>query len=260
MIEGLASQQLLMAEAQVDTSSAVESESAEAAGEAFEGYLVEVMIREMRKTIPDGGLFGGSAMEMFSGLFDQEIAKRIAGDGGFGFGDVVSGQMPAVGSPEAMAPPPILPGSRRARADHGEGWRQPVLSRISSRFGLRSDPFQGTSRMHKGLDFAAPTGTPINPIKPGVVSFAGPRGGFGNAVIVDHGDGYRSVYAHCDEVRVQEGQRVQADSVIATVGSSGRSTGPHLHLEVHRDGTAVDPEQVLGSCDGPDHHHGHDHD
>ena len=99
--------------------------------------------------------------------------------------------------------------------------------------------------MHKGLDIAAPTGTPIHPIRPGTVVSSGKRGGFGNVVIVDHGAGVTSLYAHCNELKVQKGDKVRPGDVIATVGSTGRSTGPHLHLEVHKDGRAVDPMAEL---------------
>ena len=128
--------------------------------------------------------------------------------------------------------------------DHGVG-DMPVEGVITSRFGHRSDPFHNKKRMHKGLDIAAPTGTPIHPIRPGTVVSSGKRGGFGNVVIVDHGAGVTSLYAHCNELKVQKGDKVRPGDVIATVGSTGRSTGPHLHLEVHKDGRAVDPMAEL---------------
>jgi len=128
---------------------------------------------------------------------------------------------------------------------------------VTSKFGARRDPFHGKKRMHKGLDIAAVEGTPITPIRPGTVVSSGVRGGYGNVVVVDHGDGTTSLYAHCHELKVEKGQKVGIGDVIATVGSTGRSTGPHLHLEVHKNGTAIDPLVELEH--GHDHDHDHDH-
>ncbi len=212
--------------------------TAESAAETFEGYMVEMMVREMRKTVPEG-LLSSSAMEMFSGMLDQELSKRIAAGGGLGMGSFIDG----AASRTERAPRPA--GGKRRQPGHLQG-RLPVQGRITSNFGYRRDPFHGAGRQHKGMDIAAPAGTPIRPIRGGEVVFAGRRGGFGNAVIIDHGGGYRSIYAHCERLDVQEGQRVGPADVIGAVGSTGRSTGPHLHLEVHRDGVAVDPAEVLG--------------
>jgi murein DD-endopeptidase MepM/ murein hydrolase activator NlpD len=122
----------------------------------------------------------------------------------------------------------------------------PVEGRISSGFGTRHDPIHGHVREHKGLDFAAPEGTDIRSVRDGVVSFSGERGGYGNLVIVDHGDGLETRYAHCAELLVEEGQKVGAGARIALVGSTGRSTGPHLHLEARKDGVALDPAVLFG--------------
>ena len=231
------------------------------AAKAFEAYMVEMMVKEMRKTIPDG-MFSGESTEIFSGLFDQEISKRIAETGGFGFDEVMGQAL----NGERLAPQPssYIPmvtyqpvASNPAASvhdhdhdhhhlhhDHGPG-EMPVEGVITSRFGLRSDPFHGKTRHHKGLDIAAPTGTPIHPVRPGTVVSSGERGGYGNVVVLDHGDGTTSLYAHCHELKVKKGDKVGYGDVIATVGSTGRSTGPHLHLEVHRDGKAVDPMAEL---------------
>ena len=101
--------------------------------------------------------------------------------------------------------------------DHGPG-EMPVEGVITSRFGLRSDPFHGKTRHHKGLDIAAPTGTPIHPVRPGTVVSSGERGGYGNVVVLDHGDGTTGLYAHCHELKVKKGDKVGYGDVIATVG------------------------------------------
>merc|ERR1712100_883727 len=110
--------------------------------------------------------------------------------------------------------------------------------RISSQFGTRVDPINGTHKHHKGLDIAAPTGTPIKAMRAGTVTYAGPRGSYGNLVIIDHGNGLETRYAHCDSISISKGAVVQAGAPIATVGSTGRSTGPHLHLGVRKNDKA----------------------
>jgi len=123
---------------------------------------------------------------------------------------------------------------------------QPVsnreLSRIASGFGTRIDPVYKTIKFHAGLDFAAPQGTPIYATANGIVSFAGNGGdGYGNHVIIDHGFNYETLYGHMVKVKVQKGERVLRGEVIGWVGSTGKSTGPHLHYEVHKNGQKLDP-------------------
>lgn len=119
-------------------------------------------------------------------------------------------------------------------------WRWPVKGTITSRYGPRGSGF------HHGLDVAADTGTRIYPIRSGVVEFSGYLNNiYGQTVILDHGDGIRSLYAHSSENLVDQGDRVTASSAIAKIGNTGRSTGPHLHLEVYVDGETIDPQQLL---------------
>ena len=91
------------------------------------------------------------------------------------------------------------------------------------------------------MDLGAPTGTPIRPVRPGIVRHAGELNGYGLTVIVDHGDGVKSLYAHMNAIDVQKGDAVMYNSELGQVGSTGRSTGPHLHLEIRRDGELIDP-------------------
>lgn len=133
----------------------------------------------------------------------------------------------------------------------------PAGGRLSSDFGLRSDPFTAETRMHRGVDVAAPMGTPIVAAAAGTVTYAGEMGSYGEIVIIDHGNGIESRYAHQAWVDVAVGQPVAAGDVIGAVGSTGRSTGPHLHFEIRVDGTAVDPEPWFSTIAG--HHVGHDH-
>lgn len=116
---------------------------------------------------------------------------------------------------------------------------------ISSGFGRRSDPLTGRIAMHTGLDFAAPRGTPIFAVGAGVVTFAGRNGAYGNMVEISHGDSYKTRYAHAHTLDVKKGDLVSKGQQIATVGSTGRSTGPHLHLEVFHRGMAVNPARHI---------------
>ncbi len=120
---------------------------------------------------------------------------------------------------------------------------------ISSQFGIRRDPFNGRSRMHKGLDFAGARGTNVFSVGGGVASFVGRKGGYGNVVEVDHGDGLISRYAHLDETLVEEGTVIKKQDRIGLMGSTGRSTGPHLHLELLQAGSQVDPQLYLDGAE-----------
>ncbi|HEX2812479.1 MAG TPA: M23 family metallopeptidase [Sphingopyxis sp.] len=116
---------------------------------------------------------------------------------------------------------------------------------LSSSYGYRSDPFTGAGAMHSGLDFPGPLGTPILAAAPGRVTFVGQRSGYGNVVEVDHGQGILTRYAHLSGFTTQVGAQVAAGQQIAKMGSTGRSTGSHLHFEVRLNGVAVNPRRFL---------------
>ncbi|MDQ6761505.1 MAG: M23 family metallopeptidase [Bacteroidota bacterium] len=123
---------------------------------------------------------------------------------------------------------------------------QPVsnrdLDRIASGFGMRIDPVYGTPKMHKGLDFTAPQGTPVYATGNGTIAEAGfSEDGYGNKVVINHGYGYQTLYGHMVKVKARVGQKVKRGEVIGWVGSTGKSTGPHCHYEVHINGQEVDP-------------------
>jgi murein DD-endopeptidase MepM/ murein hydrolase activator NlpD len=121
----------------------------------------------------------------------------------------------------------------------------PSIGVRSSGFGPRIHPITQEEKMHKGLDIAATTGTPIHVTGDGVVVKSGVATGYGNVVVVDHGYGYRTLYAHASELIAKTGDKVKRGDVIALVGSTGGSTGPHLHYEVLVDGEHVDPRGFL---------------
>ena len=122
---------------------------------------------------------------------------------------------------------------------------QPVmnkdLKRVASGYGMRIDPVYHVRRFHQGMDFTAPTGTEVFATGNAKVEFAGWKQGYGNTVILDHGYGYKTLYAHLYKTLVRKGQKVRRSDVIALVGNTGKSTGPHLHYEVRLNGKAIDP-------------------
>jgi len=143
---------------------------------------------------------------------------------------------------------PHAPDSGDASTDAGFDEVGDVVGggRVSSGFGVRTDPFTHKHAFHHGVDVAAPRGSPIHALSAGRVTVAGPVKGFGNLVEVLTDDGQRVRYAHADRVDVKVGDIVNVGDAVATVGSTGRSTGPHVHVEVRDgDGTAVDPETAL---------------
>lgn len=117
--------------------------------------------------------------------------------------------------------------------------------KYSSRFGNRKDPFTGKSAFHSGLDFAAPKGTNVKSIGSGRVTFAGVKGGYGNTIEITHLNGLISRYAHLSALRVKQGQTVNLNHTIGLVGSTGRSTGAHLHLEIRKNNEAINPDRFI---------------
>lgn len=125
------------------------------------------------------------------------------------------------------------------------GFVRPVPGAISSGFGVRIHPITGTKRMHNGVDMNASQGDPIRAAKAGTVILASVKGGYGNTVMIDHGGGMVTLYAHQSKIGVSVGQKVAAGTVIGYIGSTGDSTGPHLHFEVRINGNPVNPSKYL---------------
>ena len=120
---------------------------------------------------------------------------------------------------------------------------------FTSNFGIRTDPFQGTARMHAGVDIPGPVGTPVYATADGTVDEAQRAGGYGNMIEIDHGKGIATRYGHLSKILVASGTHVTRGELIGLMGSTGRSTGPHLHYEVRIDGKAVNPAPFLTSTD-----------
>ncbi len=151
---------------------------------------------------------------------------------------ILEGRTATVAATPAPKHTPIQgdkPWSRLVRGEH----------RLSSNYGMRADPFSGKPAFHEGLDIAAAAGTPIHPFRAGKVSFSGWKKGYGKAIVVRHAGGLESIYGHAGSVSAKVGDRVYQHTELGKVGSTGRSTGPHLHFEVRRRGKAVNPTRYL---------------
>ena len=122
---------------------------------------------------------------------------------------------------------------------------KPVKSRITSNYGTRNDPFTGKPKKHRGIDFAGKIGTELMAVAPGRVVSAGERVGYGTTVEIDHGLGFTTLYAHLSQINVSRGDWVRPGTVIGLAGSSGRSTGPHLHYEIRYKGAPFDPTKFV---------------
>ncbi|ACG73735.1 Peptidase M23 [Anaeromyxobacter sp. K] len=203
--------------------------------------LEAMLLREIVKT--SGAFRGGegAGAGVRADLFADALSDAVARSGGIGLAGEITRSLGGPGDPAPAAPAgPAMP-----RGVAPGALAAPLQGRLTSAFGPRADPFTGAATRHDGVDVAAPEGTPVRAPAAGVVVRAGPRGGYGNAVEVDHGGGLLTLYGHAAEVRVRPGQVVAAGDELALVGSTGRSTGPHLHFEVRMRGRAIDPARAL---------------
>jgi murein DD-endopeptidase MepM/ murein hydrolase activator NlpD len=210
----------------------------------------------LRQMLRSSGVYGGGegpGASVREDLFVNALADAVESAGGLGIADMLARSMGAAPGSAAPAPrlapsPSLLPAravTPLAAAGPLPGEVLPLAGHVGSGFGMRTDPFTHQPRRHDGVDVGAPEGAPIRATADGVVRSAGPRGGYGYAVEIDHGNGLTTLYGHASELLVEAGQTVQAGQEIARVGSTGRSTGPHLHFEVRVGGRAVDPARVL---------------
>ena len=121
----------------------------------------------------------------------------------------------------------------------------PVKGWLTAGFGYRRSPFTGLRQMHEGVDISNSVGTPVIAPADGMVSYAGPLGGFGNVISIDHGHNISTFYAHLQQHKVSQGQRIKRGDLVALVGTTGRATGPHLHYEIQVNGSPVDPSKYI---------------
>jgi murein DD-endopeptidase MepM/ murein hydrolase activator NlpD len=254
-------------------------EAVRAVAKELEALFAYEMIKAMRETSEMTN--GGFGKDTFMSMFDMELSRLMA-DRGLGLKEMLfkgmqrqaqkGEQSPQsdVQSPEAdlsslpedrvsdvrtikpfsrvsgpKKQPEFLRPDLQSLEPVSIGPNMPVDGRISSKFGLRKHPIHGDMRFHHGMDIAAPEGTEVYPLRGGKVIFSGQQPGYGNAVVIDHGDGYVSKYAHNKVNLVKTGDPVDEHTAIAQVGSTGLSTGPHLHFEVRADGKYIDPAKAL---------------
>jgi murein DD-endopeptidase MepM/ murein hydrolase activator NlpD len=209
-----------------------------AATEEFEGMFITYLLKVMRSTVEsekEGELSMGK--DLYMDLFDQEIALTIARNRSLGISEMMYRQLQESGQ-ETEQPAQPTPQSTAALA-------APIQGRLSSAFGLRNDPVTGSPQFHTGVDIAAAAGTPFRAASGGTVVFAGMLNGYGNTVIVDHGGGGRTLYGHASQILVKAGDVVKAEQPLGLIGSTGRSTGPHLHFETVLGGQALDPTALF---------------
>ncbi len=205
----------------------------------FESIFTYQLLKSMRDTVQKCDLFhGGTGEEIYESLLDQELAKSMAGLGANSLSELLYRQLSREEDPAAG---PAAPGTLHEPAT--PGW--PLRATVSSEFGWRNDPIDGQRKFHYGLDLAAREGTPVRASMAGRVIRSEYTEGYGNVVVLDHGRGLTTLYAHNRENLVRQGDWVEAGEAVARVGSTGRSTGAHLHFEVRRHGRRQDPVAFL---------------
>ena len=226
-----------------------------AAAKEFEAVFLGYMLKVMRETVNESGLAGGGLGQgIYNELFDEELARSLAGRGALGISDMLIRKLSEKNpdfAPNATAEPPRpvpshpVPAGQQKIDPQIPDFRMPLQAHVSSHFGVRKDPFTHAARFHNGVDIAAPEGMKVKAACAGRVVFAGFKEGYGNMVVVEHPGGYETRYAHLGALHVSTGDVLQREEALGTVGTTGRSTGPHLHFEVSRLGDRIDPEAVL---------------
>lgn len=228
----------------------------------FESLFIAQMLRQMRQSLTMAGDDEddktSKPFEAMTDQMDSALAQNLSENGGLGIAQVIIdafNQQQASKAPGAVAranvgaapvsvplttpqAPVSLPSSAAPTA-------MPLpASHVTSKFGWRHDPLTGQTRFHKGVDLRAAYGQPVASVASGKVVQAGPQGGYGLSVVVEHESGIRTRYAHLSEVSVKAGDAVADGETIGKAGQSGRSTGPHLHFEILADGRPVDPVEA----------------
>jgi murein DD-endopeptidase MepM/ murein hydrolase activator NlpD len=218
----------------------------------FTALLYREVLKSMRAALQQEAQSGGEALprDMFTSMFDGEAARLMALRDSSGLVKSVERSLERLALPSAAVKSEVPAAARPAVAPVSADRviaSSPIAAAgvISSAYGQRFDPIDGQPRFHRGVDIAAPAGTPINSVAAGRVVFSGVAPGYGNLVEIDHGGGWVTRYAHNAKNLVSTGDVVQVGQRVATVGRTGRATGDHVHFEVQRHGRAVDPKEFL---------------
>jgi murein DD-endopeptidase MepM/ murein hydrolase activator NlpD len=273
--------------------------------EEFESFFIYFLMKTMRSAIPDSSFLGkGPGGEIYTALFDQELAKNLSQRGGIGISQVMmqelsgtnqiikplnealhylrkssenketpvqESSLPQTGAFIGKNINTALSSDKRLKEtsenestascpNKGE-WRMgekthraskecpeyalPLSGKVTSLFGLRKDPFTKKEVFHAGIDLAMAAGSAVRAASPGKVIFSGRRNNYGNLVVLQHDSSYTTWYAHNSKNLVNTGDVVEAEQSIALVGDTGRTTGPHLHFELRKDGNPINPAEVL---------------
>ena len=217
----------------------------------FESMLLAQMLREMKQAMTPDAEDEGLGGQMMGDTMTTELALALGRSGSLGLSALVGSSLERVDAmhsnpgPAVMAVDDVAPLSPVVPAPVTE--RPPMhTAAVTSPYGWRADPLHGQHRFHAGLDLRAAYGQDVRAATDGVVTFAGEQSGYGLVVVVSHGSGLETRYAHLSSADVAQGDRVSAGDVIARSGNSGRTTGPHLHFEVRDHGQPVDPGRVTG--------------
>ncbi len=250
----------------VQPTQAEPAQQARAAAKQLEAFFLRQLLAEARPQ-GGGGIDSGFAGDTFKQMLDEALADKMSNAGGLGLASMFERQLdpdalarlPAMHGnaianaaaphqgevPRAMAMPPSTIDELGPALNGAPRFALPVIGRASSGYGERVDPINHTKSIHPGFDLAAPTGTRVGAAAAGEIVHAGPAGTYGNLVTVRHADGFETRYAHLSKVDVKKGDRVEAGQDLGEVGSTGHSTGPHLHFEIRKEGKALDPKPYL---------------
>lgn len=227
----------------------------------FEALFIGQMLRQMRQSLTMAGDDeedkSSKPFEAMTDQMDTALAQNLSENGGLGIAQVIidafnqqqSSRAPgAVAKANAGVAPvavPLTTPQTPVALPSSDPTAMPLpASHVTSKFGWRSDPLTGQAKFHKGVDLRAAYGQPVASVASGKVVQAGAQGGYGLSVVVEHGSGIRTRYAHLSEVSVKAGEAVADGETIGKAGQSGRSTGPHLHFEILADGRPVDPVEA----------------
>jgi murein DD-endopeptidase MepM/ murein hydrolase activator NlpD len=228
-------------------------EAIKAAAKQFESIFLHQVFKSMRATIPKDGMTGGGfGGEVFTDMLDQQYASIAANSSSFGLAQTIARQLGAEDA-ESSFQLKESQGLRRLGVSQAYQkqatpmkWDMPVEGDLVRTFGPNRSPNMNVAQIHRGVDWNAPEGTSIKAARSGTVTYAGQMGHNGQTVVVDHGNGIESLYAHAKNVSVSVGEKVVAGGEIATVGKTGNANQSHLHFEVRQNGRSVDPTSLLG--------------
>lgn len=227
----------------------VRARSPREVAQEFESLFLQQLLQLMRPKPEEGeedGLFGGSG-DAYLGMVDQALAQALAKRGGIGLAAPIEKYLEAAqekgGKGSSGDDPAAEVGPLSASDISRRLGRELRGMQVTSQVGWRRDPFSGEVKYHRGTDLALPAGAPVRAVVSGKVVFAGEQSGYGKTVVVEGPNGGKVRYAHLHAISVREGEIVAKGDKLGTVGSTGRSTGPHLHLEMEVAGRVIRPEE-----------------